>query len=66
MGSSETFVVRVYRRSRANGAPLVGVVESIASGRTDRFTSFEQLRAILEGRCPRSERGGKGIRRQEP
>jgi hypothetical protein len=66
MGPSETFVVRIYRRSRLDGAPLVGVVESIASGRTDRFTSFEQLRAILEERRPSDKRGGKSGRRQEP
>jgi hypothetical protein len=66
MGPSETFVVRIYRRGQADGTPLVGTVELVASGRTLRFASFEELRAILEVRPSGGTSGRQSGRTRKP
>ena len=52
MDLTETFVVRIYRRDGAPGGSLTGTVESIEKETTQRFSSFEELRSILEHSRP--------------
>ena len=55
MGLTKTFVVRIYRCDHGPGEPLAGTVESIDRETTQPFSSFEELRSILEySRSPRT------------
>lgn len=73
--SANTFVVRIYRRS-TNAAPqLAGTVESVDDGGVHSFSSFQELRAVLE-RCvtkdvstrgrPRRFTTSRGKEREKP
>jgi hypothetical protein len=47
MQAVKTYIVRIYRRTRASG--LAGTVEFVHEGRTAPFHSFRALRALLQG-----------------
>lgn len=46
----ESYVVRIYRRNRNSPQNLVGLVELVEVDEEKSFTSFEELRAILDSR----------------
>jgi hypothetical protein len=62
MALTETFVVRIYHRNRLKEAGLAGIVESVVAGRVQSFSSFDELRAILEGRRFRGKSGNRSRR----
>ena len=62
MALTETFIVRIYRRSRRKEASVTGTVESVAALRVQSFSSFDELRVVLEGRRSR----GKSCNRNVP
>jgi hypothetical protein len=45
--STESYVLRIYRRSHAKRQSIVGVVEAVNSGWQKPFQSFEELADIL-------------------
>ena len=66
-GSSETggitvlknYIIRIYRRDRADPDKIWGIIEDIESGAKHRFTSFGELKRVLaatDGRPPRKKR----------
>ena len=55
----QTYVVRIYRRTRTSG--LTGTVEFVREGRFATFHGFRALQALLQG--PRS--GIRATKRQE-
>jgi len=46
----ESYVVRIYRRNRNSPQNLVGLVELVEVDEEKSFTSFDELRAILDSR----------------
>lgn len=57
---ADTYVVRIYRRGRADAGNVSGVVETVCKGRLQAFASFDELRAILT----RRKRGGRSLPRK--
>lgn len=54
----ESYVVRIYRRNSSSPQNLVGLVELVEVDQERAFTSFEELRAILnckQGQAVREE-----------
>ncbi len=45
--STESYIVRVYRRESGDARSLVGVVEIVETQEKKFFVNFEELRAIL-------------------
>jgi hypothetical protein len=43
----DTYIVRVYRRSRGDPAQLVGVVEAVRTGRKTPFHNMTELWDVL-------------------
>jgi len=59
----ESYVVRIYRRDSASPQNLVGLVELVEIDEEKSFTSFDELRAILDSRqrhAGRKERDNSG------
>jgi len=54
----ESYVVRIYRRNRNSPQNLVGLVELVEVDEEKSFTSFDELRAILDSRQ------GRGVREE--
>ena len=56
----DSYVVRIYRRNSGSPQDLVGLVELVEVGQERVFSSFEELRAILNSRqgCVLSDRSG--------
>lgn len=44
----ETYIIRIYRRDKKTDRLFVGVVEEAGASRKRGFTSFDELRDILE------------------
>ena len=44
---AESYVVRIYRRGRANRNAVIGIVEAVRSGRQKPFQNLEELTQIL-------------------
>jgi hypothetical protein len=56
----ESYVVRIYRRRRAGGGVVVGVVEAVLTGWQKPFQSLQELADILARPAGRSRRRGSG------
>ena len=52
----DSYVVRIYRRGNGSRQNLVGLVELVDCQEEKAFTSFEELRAILNTRQGHSAR----------
>jgi len=64
----ESYVVRIYRRDASSPQNLVGLVELIEVDEEKAFTSFDELRAILDckqGYAVRGESDKSGAVREE-
>jgi len=46
----ESYVIRIYRRDASSPQNLVGLVELVEVDEEKAFTSFDELRAILDRR----------------
>jgi hypothetical protein len=57
---ADAYVVRIYRRGRADAGNVSGVVETVCKGQLQAFSSFDELRAILT----RRKRGGRSLPRK--
>lgn len=58
----DTYIIRIYRRDNKTDRLLVGVVEEAGASGKRGFTSFDELREILED--PNKTGGGAGGGRQ--
>lgn len=62
-GPMDSYVVRIYRRNNGSPQKIVGLVELVDCEEEKSFTSFEELRAILnskQGDAARKETNGSG------
>ena len=48
--STESYIIRVYRREEKNAKDLVGMVEIVETQEKKSFTNFGELRDILKTR----------------
>lgn len=62
MASTQSYIVRIYRRGESSPEEIVGLVERVETGDEAAFHSFEELRAVL-GAEPRREGRRRGGRR---
>ena len=58
----QTYVVRIYRRTRASR--LTGTVELVHEGRTATFHSFRALQALLQEPRARVQAGNRQEKRR--
>lgn len=49
-GPMDSYVVRIYRRNNGSPQKIVGLVELVDCEEAKAFTSFEELRVILNSR----------------
>ena len=57
----DNYIIRIYRRDKADPRLMVGTVEEIGKKEKKGFTSFDELREILVSKVTRAQRG-KGVR----
>jgi hypothetical protein len=55
----ESYVVRVYRRDAKDSEKLAGLVELVEVDEEKAFTSFDELRAILNSTPGQTDRSKK-------
>lgn len=65
MVSLVSYIIRIYRRDESDPYGMVGIVEDIETDRTQRFTSFEELKTILgaPGRITPPEKKDNPVRK---
>ncbi len=54
--STDSYIVRVYRREKEGARTLVGTVECVETQEKKPFNSFEELKTILKSSGPDSHR----------
>lgn len=62
--TTQSYIVRIYRRGEASPDELVGLVERVETGREAAFHSFEELRIVLASQ-PRRKGRRKPARSRE-
>lgn len=58
----ESFVIRIYRRTDAGQAAVVGTLEAIATGTRSAFHSQAELVAMVEAEIVGKKSGARAVR----
>lgn len=62
--TTQSYIVRIYRRGEGSPEEVVGLVEQVETGREAAFHSFDELRTVLAAK-PRRKRRRKRARSRE-
>lgn len=58
----ESFVIRIYSRTDAGQAAVVGTLEAIATGKRSAFRSKAELVAMVDAEIIGKKPGGRAVR----
>lgn len=61
----DTYIIRIYRRDKKTDRLLVGVVEEAGTSGKRGFTSFDELREIIEKPAKTRADAGEGRRARD-
>lgn len=62
--TTQSYIVRIYRRGEGSPEEVVGLVEQVETGREAAFHSFDELRTVLAAK-PRRKGRRRGARGRE-